>query len=193
MDNLQELFVEQLKDVYSAEKQLTKALPKLAKASHSEELKEAFTNHLEETKEHVVRLETIFKELGEKPGGKTCAAMEGLVKEGQELLEEDAVPEVLDAGLIAAAQRVEHYEIAAYGTLRSFARTLGCKNIVKILEKTLSEEEKADKLLSTIAESEVNQLAVSPEGAESEGEDEEEEEARPTRSTGKRSKEMRDM
>lgn len=166
MENLQELFVEQLKDVHNAEKQITKALPKMAKAASSPQLRAAFVEHLAVTKEHVARLESIFEELGEKPGRKKCAAMEGLVEEGQELIEEKPVAQVLDAGLIAAAQRVEHYEIAAYGTLRAFANTLGHKNSVKLFEKTLKEEEEADKLLSNLAESEINERAVSPEKKE---------------------------
>lgn len=162
ISTLQELFVEQLKDVHSAEKQLTKALPKMAKAASSPKLKNAFTEHLAVTQEHLVRLETIFAELGEKPGGKKCAAMEGLVKEGAELIEQKPVPQVLDAGLIAAAQRVEHYEMAAYGSMRAFARTLGHTGAAKLLEMTFKEEEATDKTLSTLAESGINQQAASP-------------------------------
>jgi ferritin-like metal-binding protein YciE len=155
-----------LKDVYNAEKQLTKALPKMAKAASAPSLRTAFQDHLAQTKEHVARLEAVFKELGEKPGGKTCAAMEGLVKEGSEIIEEDPAPEVLDAGLIAAAQRVEHYEMAAYGTLKSFAKILGHTKAVKLLQATLQEEEKADQLLSEIAEGEVNPNAIGTQGAD---------------------------
>ena len=168
MQNLHELFIDQLKDVHNAEKQLTKALPKMAKAAHSPHLRNAFETHLEQTKEHVARIEAVFEELGEKPGRKTCAAMEGLVEEGSEMIEEDAPPAVLDAGLIAAAQRVEHYEIAAYGTLRSFAKSLGHASAMALLERTLKEEQETDQLLTDLAESEINAQALSVEG---EGED----------------------
>jgi ferritin-like metal-binding protein YciE len=166
MNNLQELFVDQLRDVYSAERQLTKALPKMAKAATSPNLRNAFQTHLEQTKEHVARVERVFEELGEKPGRKTCEAMEGLVEEGSELIEEGAAPEVLDAGLIAAAQRVEHYEIAAYGTLRSYARLLGHKNAAKVFDTTLKEEEKTDQLLTNLADGEINSKAVVPSDGE---------------------------
>lgn len=169
MDTLQELFIEQLQDVHNAEKQLTKALPKMAKAATSPNLKDAFETHLAQTKEHVSRLETIFEKLGSKPGRKVCAAMEGLVKEGSELIEEDPAPAVLDAGLIAAAQRVEHYEIAAYGTLRGFAETLGHTDVIELIEETLEEEKTTDDLLTKLAEGEINQKAVSPD-SESAGE-----------------------
>ncbi len=162
MKNLRELFVEQLKDVHNAEKQLVKALPKMAKAATTTALRKAFEDHLAVTKEQVARLDAVFEEFGARPGRKKCAAMEGLVQEGQELIAEDPVPAVLDAGLIAAAQRVEHYEIAAYGTLRSYAKVLGHKNAVELLEKTLKEEEEADRLLSELAEDGVNEKAVSP-------------------------------
>ena len=162
MKNLQELFVDQLKDVYSAKKQLVRALPRMAKAASDPALKAAFEEHLEVTRTQVERLDAVFEEVGARPGRKTCAAMEGLVQEGEELIAEEPAPEVLDAGLIAAAQRVEHYEIAAYGTLRSYAQTLGHKAAVKLLEKTLKEEEATDKLLSELAEGGVNRDAVEP-------------------------------
>ena len=162
MKNLQELFVEQLKDVHSAERQLIKALPRMAKAATASALRKAFEDHLAVAREQVERLEAVFEEVGTRPGRKTCAAMEGLVQEGQELIEHSPPPEVLDAGLIAAAQRVEHYEIAAYGTLRSYAKTLGHKGAVKLLERTLKEEEATDKLLSELAEGGVNRDAVEP-------------------------------
>jgi ferritin-like metal-binding protein YciE len=162
MKNLQELFVDQLKDVYSAEKQLVRALPRMAKAATAAKLRKAFEDHLAVTREQVERLDAVFEEVGARPGRKTCAAMEGLVQEGQELIEQSPPAEVLDAGLIAAAQRVEHYEIAAYGTLRSYAMTLGHKGAVKLLEKTLKEEEATDKLLSELAEGGVNRDAVEP-------------------------------
>lgn len=163
METLHDLFVEQLKDLHNAEKQLTKALPKMAKAATSPKLRKAFESHLAQTKGHLKRLEQVFEEIGARPGRKKCVAMEGLVNEGKELLEEDASPEVLDAGLIAAAQRVEHYEIAAYGTLRSYAKLLGHKNAVKLLEKTLKEEEQTDELLTTLAENQINRKALAPE------------------------------
>lgn len=160
MQSLNELFIDQLKDVHSAEKQLTKALPKMAKAASSPNLRDAFKMHLDQTKEHVSRLLAVFEELGVKPGRKVCAAMEGLVKEGSELIEEEPAAEILDAGLIAAAQRVEHYEIAAYGTLRSFARALGHQKAAKLFELTLNEEKEADEKLTTLAEGEVNPRAL---------------------------------
>jgi len=166
MENLQELFVEQLKDLYSAEKQLTRALPKMARAATSSALRSAFTEHLEVTREHVSRLEAIFDGLGEKPGRKKCVAMEGLIAEGQELLDERPVPAVMDAGLVAAAQRVEHYEIAAYGTANTFAKLLGHKEAAWLLEKTLKEEGAADKTLTSLAEGGINQAALSPESVE---------------------------
>src|SRR4051812_8807098 len=127
LEDLQDLFVDQLKDLYSAENQLAKALPKMAKAATNEELKNAFTTHLEETKGHAERLTQIFEKLGASPRGKKCKAMEGLIEEGKEAMEEDAEPEVMDAALIAAAQRVEHYEIAGYGTVRAYAELMGDK------------------------------------------------------------------
>ncbi len=162
MKNLQELFVDQLKDVHNAEKQLIKALPRMAKAATTAALRKAFEDHLAVTREQVARLDAIFEEVGARPGRKKCAAMEGLVQEGEELIAEQPAREVLDAGLIAAAQRVEHYEIAAYGTLRSYAKVLGHKNAAKLLEKTLKEEEATDQLLSNLAEGGINEKAVSP-------------------------------
>ena len=149
ISTLEDAYVEQLRDLYNAENQLIKALPKMAKAAHSDELKNDFTEHLEQTKEHVARLEHIFEELDEKPTGKKCAAMAGLIEEGSETISEDAAPAVKDALLIAAAQRVEHYEIAAYGTVKTFAHILGHEDAAKLLEETLQEEvdtdEKADR------------------------------------------------
>ena len=133
LDSLQDLFLEELKDVYHAEKQLVAALPRLAKAATSPELEKAFTSHLAETKGHVDRLEQIFKELGVPARGKRCKGMEGLVEEGKEVLEEEGEPAVIDAALIAAAQRVEHYEIAAYGCLRTYAQLLGQENALRLL------------------------------------------------------------
>lgn len=159
MESLQDLFVDQLRDLYNAENQLVKALPKLAKSSDSDELRSAFEDHLEQTKGHVERLETIFQKLGAKPGGKTCKAMKGLVEEGAEMMDEDAEPPVMDAGLIAAAQRVEHYEIAGYGCVRNYARLLGDEQAAKLLQQTLDEEMAADKKLTKLADGGINARA----------------------------------
>jgi ferritin-like metal-binding protein YciE len=152
---LQQLFVEQLKDLYSAETQLIDALPKMADAAHAAALKQGFRTHLAETKEHVRRLEKILKGLKQKPEGKTCKAMQGLVKEGSETISEDASPDVKDAALIAAAQRVEHYEIAGYGCARTYANLLGLKSEARVLETTLKEEAATDKKL-TAASKKIN-------------------------------------
>jgi ferritin-like metal-binding protein YciE len=159
LNDLNDLLIDQLKDLYNAEGQLTKALPKMAKAATNPELKQAFENHLAQTEEHVNRLEQVFESIGEKAKGKTCAAMKGLIEEAKELLDEDARPEVLDAGLIAAAQRVEHYEIAGYGTVRTYCESLGHTEAARLLQQTLDEEGNTDKLLTKIAESHVNQMA----------------------------------
>jgi len=151
MESLQDLFVEDLKDLYSAETQLTKALPKMAKAATNPDLKQAFETHLAETQVQIERLEKIFEELDESPKGKKCKAMEGLIEEGKELMEEDAEPEVLDAGLIGAAQKVEHYEIAGYGTVRTYAQMLGNEEAARLLQKTLDEEGMTDKKLTELA------------------------------------------
>jgi ferritin-like metal-binding protein YciE len=156
MQDLQDLYVEELRDIYNAEKQLVKALPKMAKKATHEELKDAFTEHLEQTKGHVERLEKIFDKLGKRAGGKVCKAMQGIVEEGKEMMEEDAEPEVMDAGLIAAAQRAEHYEIAAYGTVRTYAKLLGEDQAAKLLQATLDEEDETDKKLTDLAESSIN-------------------------------------
>jgi len=151
-ESLQDLYLEQLKDLYDAENQLIKALPKMAKAASSEELRNAFEEHLEQTKEQAQRLETIFEGMGEKAKGQKCKAMEGLIKEGSEVIEEDMAEGVKDAALIAAAQRVEHYEIAGYGCVRTYANLLGEREAANLLEKTLEEEKEADGLLGGIAE-----------------------------------------
>lgn len=153
---LEDLYVDELKDIYSAENQLVKALPKMAKGASSPELKEAFEMHLAQTKGHVDRIEKIFEGLKGKPRGKKCAGMEGLITEGSEILEEKGAGAALDAGLIGAAQRVEHYEIAAYGTARAHARQLGFTHDAELLQQTLDEEKAADDKLTTIAESLVN-------------------------------------
>lgn len=162
-NSLQELYVEQLKDLYSAETQLVKALPKMAKAAKSQELRSGFEKHLEQTKEHVQRLEEIFSNLDESPKGKKCRGMEGLVEEGEEVIEEESSSEALDAGLIAAAQRVEHYEIAGYGSVRSFAELLGDNEAVNLLQQTLDEEKETDEKLTELSK-EANQQAMSSSG-----------------------------
>ena len=161
LDSLQALFLNELKDVYHAEKQLVEALPRLAKDARSTELQQAFTSHLQETQGQVERLELIFEELGEAARGKRCKGMEGLIEEGKEILEEEGDGSVIDAALISAAQRVEHYEIAAYGCLRTYAQLLGHQSTVKLLEQTLAEEEAADEKLTAIGEQSVNARAAS--------------------------------
>ena len=161
LEDLRDLYIDQLRDLYNAENQLLKALPKMAKAASNEDLSQSFLDHLEETKGHVDRLKEIFDKLGKKPNGKTCKAMQGLVEEGAEAIDEDADPQVKDAGLIAAAQRVEHYEMAGYGTVRSFAKLLGDTQAAKLLQQTLEEEGAADKKLTKLAES-INVEATMP-------------------------------
>lgn len=156
LKTLRDLYVDELKDLYSAENQLVKALPKMAKAASNEELSQAFTDHLAETEQQVERLEKIFQGLGISPKGKKCKAMEGLVTEGKELIDEEADPMVKDAALIAAAQRVEHYEMAGYGCVRTFARLLGEEEAAELLQETLDEEGNADKKLTDLAESVIN-------------------------------------
>lgn len=152
MATLHELYIEQLRDLYNAEQQLLQALPKMASAATNKELQEGFEDHLEETHEQVQRLDTIFAELNMAPAGKTCQAMAGLVKEGEEAITEHTDPDVRDAALIAAAQRVEHYEMAGYGTVRAFAKQLGFGNQADLLQQTLDEEGAADKRLTKVAE-----------------------------------------
>jgi ferritin-like metal-binding protein YciE len=155
LGSLHDLYVDELKDLYNAENQLLKALPKMAKAASAPELRTAFEGHLEETKEQVRRLEKIFKRLEASPKGKKCKAMEGLIEEGKEVMD-DAHPPVLDAALIAAAQRVEHYEMAGYGCVRTFARLLGYEDAAELLQETLDEEGAADKKLTELAETIIN-------------------------------------
>ncbi len=152
INSLRELLVDELKDIYNAENQLIKALPKMAKAASNEDLREGFEMHLQETRGHVDRLERAFKILGEKAKGKTCHAMQGLIEEGKEAIEADAPDAVRDAFLIGAAQRVEHYEIAAYGTARAFAETLGETKVADLLQQTLDEEGETNKKLTAIAQ-----------------------------------------
>lgn len=160
LNTLQKLYTDELRDLYNAENQLLKALPKMAKAASSEELKEAFEQHLEQTKGHVKRLEQVFEELDEKPKGKTCRAMKGLIQEGSEILEEDGETSVRDAGIIVAAQKVEHYEIAGYGSVRTFAHLLGQNKAAELLQATLDEESETNEVLNRLAESVVNPEAV---------------------------------
>ena len=156
METLKDLYVEELKDLYSAENQIIKALPKMIKAASHSELKRAFTTHLRETEIHAQRIEQVCEELGVSPKGKKCVGMEGLLKEGSELIKEKPEPDVLDAGLIAAAQHVEHYEMAGYGCCRTYARQLGYESQYEMLQATLDEEGNADKILTDIAESSIN-------------------------------------
>ena len=153
MESLKDLFVEELKDLYSAENQILKALPKMIKKATSPELKSGFEQHLKETQAHVERLEKIFQELDQSPKGKKCKGMEGVLADGKELMEEKAEPEVMDAGLIGAAQHVEHYEIAGYGCVRTYAELLGHNHFAKLLQQTLDEEKATDEKLTELARS----------------------------------------
>jgi ferritin-like metal-binding protein YciE len=157
---LEELLTDELKDIYSAENQLIKALPKMAKAAESSDLRQAFEKHLEQTRLHAQRIEEICGDLNVKPGGKKCLGMEGLIEEGKEVLQSDGEPEPLQAALIGAAQRVEHYEIAAYGTARAHAKQLGYMKAVDLLGQTLEEEKQADELLTKLAENRINVKAA---------------------------------
>lgn len=161
LETLKDLYIHELKDLYSAEKQLIKALPKMAKGATNPELKKGFETHLEETKEHAVRLETVLASHGQSTRGPKCKAMEGLVAEGADLLEEEGDPEVLDAALIVAAQKVEHYEIAGYGSVCTFAKLLNDKTGLKLLKLTIDEEETTDKKLTDLAVSVINLEASS--------------------------------
>ncbi len=160
LESLRDLLVEQLQDLYDAESRITKALPKMAKAAKSPELKAAFEKHLRETEGHVERLEQAFQALGETAKKKTCQAIKGIIEEGEETIQEDAEPEVKDAALIAAAQRVEHYEMAGYGTICTYAKLLKQQDVVKLLKQTMAEEVATDKALSELAESTINLQAV---------------------------------
>lgn len=165
MESLKDLYLEQLRDLYDAEHQLVEALPKMAEAATSQDLKRAFNEHLRQTREHVTRLERVFSGLGEKAKGQTCQAMKGLVKESEEMTKAKGEPEVIDAGLIASAQRVEHYEIAAYGTVRTYAEHLGGEEAVRLLDTTLREEKETDQKLTQLAKSHVNVDAAVHAGA----------------------------
>jgi ferritin-like metal-binding protein YciE len=160
LNSLRDLLLEELRDLYNAEQQLVDALPKMADAAKAPDLKSAFNHHLEQTKQHVSRLERVFARIGEKASGETCEAMKGLIKEGEQIIKAEGNADVCDAGLISAAQRVEHYEMAGYGTARTLARRVGENEIASALQQTLDEEGEADKKLTSIAESQVNVGAV---------------------------------
>jgi ferritin-like metal-binding protein YciE len=172
METLQELLVEEIRDLYDAEKQLVKALPRFAKAANNSELKKAFQDHLRVTEEQIKRIERVFETLGEKARSKPCAAMKGLVEEGREILQEDAEAEMLDCAMIGAAQKVEHYEISGYGTARAMAEALGLTEAADLLRETEDEEGEADKLLTQIAEEIYGEVGAA---AQNEGGEEEEE------------------
>jgi ferritin-like metal-binding protein YciE len=161
---LEDLFLDEIRDLYDAEKQLTKALPKMAKAAVSEELRAAFEEHLQQTQEHVQRLEQVFEAMSEKASGKKCAAMSGLIKEGEEMAADTEGTPVRDAGLIAAAQKVEHYEISGYGSARTHAQLLGREDTVELLDETLNEEKETDEKLTELAETSVNEEALENSG-----------------------------
>jgi ferritin-like metal-binding protein YciE len=192
-EGLKELYIDELRDLYSAENQILKALPRMAKAASSDELRQGFEEHLEQTKEHVARLEQIFGALDESPKGKKCMGMEGLLKEGAEVMGEDFEEAVMDSALIGAAQRVEHYEIAAYGTAREFANLLGETEAASLLDETLNEEKETDEKLTDLAKeinSQANEGGEDVEGEEEEDEEVTDEEAsddasRPTKGTRK--------
>jgi ferritin-like metal-binding protein YciE len=169
LNDLKDLLVEELKDLYSAEKQILAARSKVARSINNEQLKDAFEQHMAETERQKARLEQILENMGESPRGKKCKGMEGLIEENKELLEEDPEPEVLDAGLIVGLQKIEHYEIAGYGSAVTFAKLLGDEESARLLAQTLDEEERTDKKLSEIAESSINLEAA--QGREEESED----------------------
>jgi ferritin-like metal-binding protein YciE len=166
--SLHDLMVNELKDLYHAEKQITRALPKMAKNAQSDKLKKAFEDHLKVTENQITRLEEIFEELEIPAKGKKCIGMEGIINEGKEIMDEGEQGPTLDAALISAAQKVEHYEIASYGTVRTFAEELGFQKVADLLQKTLDEESQTNELLTSIAESEINFEAIHEEGTEDE-------------------------
>jgi len=157
---MQDLLIDELRDIYHAEKQLTRALPKMARAASNEQLKQAFTQHLEETQGQIERLEQVFEKLDTRTRGKHCHAMEGLIEEAKEIMEMGLTPELQDVALIAAAQKVEHYEIASYGTVRALAEAAGFNDVAQLLEETLNEEKKTDELLNKLATTDINQKAI---------------------------------
>ncbi len=160
MKKLEDLFLHMLKDVYHAEKQLLRAMPKMAKSTESEELRQAFETHREETVGQIERLEQVFELMGKRPRGVPCEAMQGLIEEGKEVMEEAEDPDVMDAGVLAAAQAIEHYEIARYGTLKTWAQELGMADAERLLDQNLQEEKKTDELLTQLAEARVNKKAA---------------------------------
>jgi ferritin-like metal-binding protein YciE len=170
---LHDLFVSELRDAYDGEKQLTKALPKLAKGASSEQLREALTSHKEETEGHIARLEQVFQALDERPRGKHCAGLAGIIEEGADVLQEDAEPSAMDAAIIGSAQRAEHYEMAAYGTLIAWADVLELPQASKLLQEILDEEKAADRKLTDLAEAGINAMATEGESGEADEEDEE--------------------
>ena len=174
LETLHDLWVHELKDLYSAERQLVQALPKMAKAASSDELRTAIQNHLTETEQHSTRIEQILESFGESPRGQKCAGMEGLLEEGKDFIKEDADADVMDAGIIVNAQKVEHYEIATYGAVCEYARMMGHTEALQLLEQTLEEEKNADQLLNQLAEGGINALAERND--EAMGEENEEEE-----------------
>ncbi|HLK17852.1 MAG TPA: ferritin-like domain-containing protein [Bryobacteraceae bacterium] len=180
MESIRELLLEEIADLYDAEKQLVKALPKMAKASSNEQLREAFESHLEQTRGHVQRLEQVFELLDKKAKSKPCAAMKGLVEEGKETMEEDLSDGVMDSAIICAAQKVEHYEIAGYGTVSAWARSLGLDEVAGLLEETLAEEKEADEKLTQVG----GEVFTEAEAGQQEGEEEDEEEQIGTRRKG---------
>jgi ferritin-like metal-binding protein YciE len=188
LDTLHDLWIHELKDLYSAEKQLIQALPKMAKAVTSDELRTAIENHLAETEQQVSRLEQIFEQFDESPRGQKCEGMEGLIEEGKTLMKEDADADVMDAGIIAAAQKVEHYEIASYGTVCEYARMMGHTEALELLQQTLEEEKHADELLNQIAEGGINALAERDpmDGDAMEGEETPDSESRASRKSASR-------
>jgi ferritin-like metal-binding protein YciE len=188
--NLREALVDEIKDIYNAEKQIVKALPKMVKGATSDELREAFESHLDETENQVTRLERVFELLDEKPRGKHCAGMAGILEEGSETLQEDAEDSVMDAMLIAGAQRVEHYEITAYGTCIAWAEALGLSDVAEVLGESLAEEKAADEKLSALAESGINDAATAGESEDEMDEadmEEDEESASPSSARGEHS------
>lgn len=170
MESIRELMIDQMKDLYDAEKQLVKALPKMAKAANNDDLREAFENHLEQTRGHVTRLEQAFEMMDEKAKSKPCAAMKGLIQEGSETMAEDFSEPLLDSAIICAAQKVEHYEIAGYGSVCAWAKSIGMDDVAELLEETLNEEKEADEKLTEIA----GPILSEAESANAEGEEEEE-------------------
>jgi ferritin-like metal-binding protein YciE len=166
LESLHDLYIKELRDLYDAEKQIIKALPKMIKATTSSELQNAFESHLEQTRGHVERLEQVFEKLGSRARATKCKGIEGIIDEGKEMMEEDGDNAVIDAAIISAAQRVEHYEMAGYGCVRTYAQTLGYDDQARLLEQTLEEEKEADEKLTQIAESIVNPSAMRSERAE---------------------------